>query len=342
MGNKLTPEIRHDHCRTLTPEIKPKNWQDLVNFVNQKIEGMERLLADKDERVDKLESKVASQERSILQKDVIIDSLVRRVSDLEMSVKSTSFSEKQQTRHHTTSNVDDSVQSRSTVNDTVTVHKTREPSISVNKHQGVQSKRMPYSQSNVEAISDTKPRVTETSSSQSDEPHQQNGNNHCLCQAGGNKEAETFVEFSRSRQNRVPLMQPVAFHATLSDGRSFKTDSAINFDHETIDNGSGYSPDDGIYIVPESGTYVLTWTMLGRAHQEFNTLLVVNGAVKGAAFSDTSENGDFYQSTSIVVLTLTEGDHVLIRMGYTAQPVGTIESTDHRYGVSTFSGWKLG
>ncbi|XP_060063139.1 uncharacterized protein LOC132543640 [Ylistrum balloti] len=297
----------------------PQAWHDLVSFVSQKIEGIERVLAEKDKVVDKLESQITLHEKSILQRDAIIDKLVERVSDLEKIVIANQITEKHDTRHHgksetewSTSDTNNLEQYYSTINKT-THRKTQNWSKSLeNKTQGnrLPSKTTPFSQSLVD-----------------------------------NDESENVPveKFSRSRQSRVAPpsgTQTIAFHTAISGNRVYAEDAIIVYDDETLDHGNGYSPSDGLYTVPETGTYVLTWTIISGTHQEYHTLLEVNGVVRGASFSDTTDVGDFHQSSSLVVLSLNEGDHVFIRMGHTTGH-WTIISTDVGYGYSTFSGWRL-
>ncbi|OWF48795.1 uncharacterized protein LOC110452593 [Mizuhopecten yessoensis] len=304
-GNQLRQLQNHEHGN------QPRQWQELVTFVYQKIEGMERLLADKDERVDQLESKMASQEQAILQKDAIIDRLAKRVSDLETIVMVNPIQEAPEPQSHPKSNMD-------------------LPALNITTKLGVSQ----TSSFEADGIRTT------------DDSQQLSGENHLLYQTDKKEEADTMSisKMWRSRQNRVaapPVKQTVAFHTALSVRKSFKTGAIIIYDHEMLDHGDGYSPSDGLYIAPESGTYVFTWTTLGSSHEEFQTVLIVNGAVRGSSFSDTSGVGDYHQSTAVVVLTLNPGDHVFIRMGVTQLAQGDIVSEDIRYGLSTFSGWKL-
>ncbi|XP_021344635.1 uncharacterized protein LOC110444593 [Mizuhopecten yessoensis] len=74
----------------LDPDNQPRQWQDLVTFVNQKIGSMEHLMNIKNERLDQLESKLRAQETEIsslkelmLQKDTILSNLVKQVTDLK-------------------------------------------------------------------------------------------------------------------------------------------------------------------------------------------------------------------------------------------------------------------
>ncbi|XP_069107933.1 uncharacterized protein [Argopecten irradians] len=144
---------------------------------------------------------------------------------------------------------------------------------------------------------------------------------------------------TRSRhQNRVGTQSNVAFHAYLTSRLNLPTQAAVIFDHEVLDNRNGYNPRDGIYLVPETGTYVITWTMVSLGRSAFQTLLVVNGQTRGRTWTDAEEIADSHQATGIVVLSLNQGDHLFIRMGHVYH--GGILA-DSSYANPTFSGWKI-
>ncbi|XP_060078519.1 uncharacterized protein LOC132558017 [Ylistrum balloti] len=347
-GKKFDTVNQQRPWKNLNPGFQPQHQHDFVDFVYQKFESMERQMAEKDERIDQLELKIASHETAILQKDVIIERLIRRVSVLETIESSKPFIEKNKNADDPESHLDFSTpnanilnDNRSPRNNTAILQKIFGPATSENKPQDTQFQSPPCSACNEEKeVSSKRNSIAPSSRQTVGHQEQPTKRNDILKRTDDDDEEVSTI--SSSRQNRVPTMRAVAFHTALSTFKTaFKTDAAVIFDHEALDNGNGYSPTEGIYIVPQSGTYVLTWTILADARQEFDTFLIVNGDVRGSSFSDTSENGDYYQSTAVVVIFLNEGDHVFIRMGYTTVAVGTIVSTDNHYGVSTFSGWKL-
>ncbi|XP_069102538.1 uncharacterized protein [Argopecten irradians] len=146
----------------------------------------------------------------------------------------------------------------------------------------------------------------------------------------------------RHRQTRVT--QPssvVAFHSELTQEPAVSKGNTVVFNHETLDEGQGYNPVDGIYIVPETGTYVFVWVMFAEFRQHIQTLLMVNGAVRGSSFSDAQEVHDLHQATSVVVLKVNQGDHVFIKVGHTSVTSVTFHYDRNYNGASTFSGWKL-
>lgn len=138
--------------------------------------------------------------------------------------------------------------------------------------------------------------------------------------------------------NRVAPQLPIAFHAYLSSTVTLGSHATVVFDHEALDQGDGYNPSEGIYTVPESGTYVITWTMVCYVNNAFQTLLIVNGATTGMSWADSEEIHDFHQVTGTVVIYLNQGDHLYIRMG---QIYHSKIYSSPTYSQPTFSGWKL-
>ncbi|OWF35356.1 uncharacterized protein LOC110443031 [Mizuhopecten yessoensis] len=140
------------------------------------------------------------------------------------------------------------------------------------------------------------------------------------------------------RYRRVAPTPTVAFHTKMSSPRTLANGITIMFDEEALDQGNGYNQHDGIYTVPVSGTYVMTWKVLSAIHSVIHTSLVVNGVVMGNSDTDSEDITDIHQTTAIVVLRLNQGDLVLVRV--TGTNLGGIVS-DTFHGKATFSGWKI-
>ncbi|OWF50145.1 uncharacterized protein LOC110450782 [Mizuhopecten yessoensis] len=125
----------------------------------------------------------------------------------------------------------------------------------------------------------------------------------------------------------------------MSSSKAVTPDSAVIYDHETLNSGDGYNTETGLYTVPESGLCVLTWTTICEINDAFQTVLVVDEAVRGSSWTDANKTVEYHQTTAVVVFTLNPGDHVFIRMGH-AYGHGRIVSQSY-IGISTISGWKL-
>ncbi|OWF52395.1 uncharacterized protein LOC110447829 [Mizuhopecten yessoensis] len=154
------------------------------------------------------------------------------------------------------------------------------------------------------------------------------------------KDKDKKIEQLEYRLKRVAPTTPnaVAFRAYMTATTAYAKRQVVIYNHETLDIGNGYNPRDGLYFVPSTGTYVITWITVPNYNDYVQTLLVVNGAVVGSSFSDSEEIHDIHQSTGIVVLNLSKGDHLFIRVGSTKH--GVIQSDDPR-SKSAIAGWKL-
>ncbi|XP_060562505.1 uncharacterized protein LOC132722094 [Ruditapes philippinarum] len=130
----------------------------------------------------------------------------------------------------------------------------------------------------------------------------------------------------------------IAFHVYLSSNKCFNDHQIIEYDTEVLDTGNGYNEHDGIYIVPESGIYVFTWTFIADLAEYAVTEIVVNGATQGWTISDGSIQRLLYNpSSGLVLARVNAGDHVFIRR---VQGLGCTAYSD-QYVQPTFSGWQL-
>ncbi|XP_060067059.1 uncharacterized protein LOC132547308 [Ylistrum balloti] len=155
---------------------------------------------------------------------------------------------------------------------------------------------------------------------------------------GTANENSEWLQQREEKEIGVAPSEVVAFHTKMSASKTLSSGEIIVYDEETLDQGNGYNPREGIYTVPVSGTYVITWKLLSRIHTVIVTSLVVNGEVMGSSDTDSEDITDIHQSTAIVVLPLVEGDHVLIRVS--GMYHGGVVS-DSQHGKATFSGWKI-
>ncbi|XP_060577780.1 uncharacterized protein LOC132734917 [Ruditapes philippinarum] len=130
----------------------------------------------------------------------------------------------------------------------------------------------------------------------------------------------------------------VAFHVYLSSSKCFNNFQVIEYDTEVLDTGNGYNEHDGIYIVPESGIYVFTWTFIADYSEYAVNEIVINGAAKGWTISDGSGHCILRSpSSGLILASVNAGDHVFIRR-VTGHGCMVYSST---FGQPTFSGWQL-
>ncbi|XP_045163975.2 uncharacterized protein LOC123528304 [Mercenaria mercenaria] len=144
-----------------------------------------------------------------------------------------------------------------------------------------------------------------------------------------------------TKLNRLAKRQAesIAFHVYLTGNSCFNDQQVLLFDGEEVDIGSAYNEHDGIYVVPETGIYVFSWSYLSNYHEWAQTEIVVNGVSKGSTISDDPTNVGFWSpATALVVVSVNAGDHVFIRRvgGRGCTAIGK-----NGYARTTFSGWKL-
>ncbi|XP_033755668.1 uncharacterized protein LOC117338423 [Pecten maximus] len=323
----------------LDHEHPSQEWQAIAEFVQVKIEGMERLLGAKDGRIDQLELHVTSQatemkqlkqevtslEQAMMQKDEIVDRLVKMVSDMQTGVRLDSVQGKRESRQ---------------------IFKSDFP-MTENEDAELGRNTSYHSKPGVGNMSSNQNRSTMSlfhidNEKDSDQLQNHSDENERKVQAENNARHSSISTFSGNHRKGAvssSLQQTIAFHVFLSSDKWVVNDDVVVFDEVALDHGYGYKPRLGIYVAPESGTYVITWTMLCYGQELFRTLLVLNGSVKGSSWTDSILTKDIQQTAALVVLSMNQGDHLFIRMG----PIfgnGTILSRND-VAMSTFSGWKL-
>jgi hypothetical protein len=112
----------------------------------------------------------------------------------------------------------------------------------------------------------------------------------------------------------------------------------LNFDVAKTNFGNGYHPAKGVFIAPESGVYVFTWSIRQGGSNYHSTNFMVNADVLGSLY--TNADGASSTGTGVVVTYVDAGDDVFIRTnGFAPDNVGVIDTNGA--GRSSFAGWKL-
>lgn len=113
--------------------------------------------------------------------------------------------------------------------------------------------------------------------------------------------------------------------------------TTLVFDTIHINDGNGYSNDDGIFTVPRTGVYAFHWSIKIDVHSWASVEIVVNGTPIGCAATDSESVNDWGTGSELVVTRVNTGDRVFLRMQENA--VGYILSNSRAR--SSFSGWLL-
>lgn len=142
------------------------------------------------------------------------------------------------------------------------------------------------------------------------------------------------IQITTSSLNRIIKRQSngIAFHAYFTGSKCVREHELIVFDTVETDEGNDYNPVDGIFVVPEAGTYVFMMTLFSPFDEWSVVDIVVDGTVKG--WITTNAEND--QATGIVVVHVNVGTHVFIR-----RSKGRGCKIKDDLTRSTFTGWKL-
>lgn len=140
-----------------------------------------------------------------------------------------------------------------------------------------------------------------------------------------------------------PSHNATAFYAYLSSDVAHPGQGQIlKFDAVKTNAGNGYHPNSGIFIAPETGYYVFSWTSrikhYGSTGEDHALELIINGQIFGSIYmkSLTGEDG---QATGLATAHVNKGDDVYIQTHHQDPGSGAIRSDF--YGRSSFTGWKL-
>ena len=134
------------------------------------------------------------------------------------------------------------------------------------------------------------------------------------------------------------MVLPIAFHSKLANNAHIHPGMIIKFQTKTLDTSTSYNQSEGVYVVPESGIYVFTWTLNTGGHTQAVSKIMINEHAKGHTIADSEENNDMRTSTGILVASVNMGDRVHIELSNIAMLKGFLEVN---YGQCSFSGWKL-
>ncbi|XP_033725759.1 uncharacterized protein LOC117315605 [Pecten maximus] len=318
---------------------------EAVAAIDQKLTKMERQLIDKDVRIRNLET--------TLENHIAVHADYVKDTEKEMQMKNLELNRLQQL---VTSLTETANSFKQTLSETSSESRELASRMSVLEQaifaDGVNAKErdgqsMASSDIRNEETSDKSVRINASNA----EPVQMAGPVH---KAGPVRKDATFsnsestevpseasvVQIRRpSLMRAVPSSSIVAFHYELSNSVTVRTGSVVVYDHETLDEGHGYSPHNGIYTVPVAGIYVMVWDTFANFRSYIQTFLVVNGTKRGTSFSDAQATHDLV--SSLVVLRLQQGDRVVIQVGRTSDTNATMSSYGSFTAKPTFSGWKL-
>jgi hypothetical protein len=126
------------------------------------------------------------------------------------------------------------------------------------------------------------------------------------------------------------------FYAVIrGQHRTFNKDAILVFETVIVNEGEHYDPYDGVFVAPQKGVYLFSWTVSGYSGHFIAAELVVEQNTISSAGEQNAGGG--YPSGSMTALCKMEkGDHAWIRTTGVASD-HQIHSTDN-YPQSSFLG----
>ncbi|XP_056016180.1 complement C1q tumor necrosis factor-related protein 3-like [Ostrea edulis] len=127
-----------------------------------------------------------------------------------------------------------------------------------------------------------------------------------------------------------------AFHARIpSHLKNLGNRAVVVFRKVTLNSGSAYDGNTGIFTAPRDGIYSFTWTIMTIPGSTFHTEIVINGKLVGYNYADGKNGSSHFESSSATaMIRMKKKDKVWIRThgGY-----GKYAHADW----SSFSGFEL-
>lgn len=110
----------------------------------------------------------------------------------------------------------------------------------------------------------------------------------------------------------VATSSTIAFYAYMSASiQSVTIQHSLNFDVVKTNVGNGYHPSTGVFIAPETGVYVFTWTMREASDCTHSTQLMVNTTEIGIIRLQSVAGGDFVGTGVVVVSAISYQQYLL-------------------------------
>jgi hypothetical protein len=103
----------------------------------------------------------------------------------------------------------------------------------------------------------------------------------------------------------------VAFTALLSKSISLGSKQVIRYDKTITNVGKAYTPSTGIFLVPLSGIYTLSVSMMGHPHNGIHLQLVRNGSELVRLWTGGANRYELASHT--INVELTRGDRVWVQ-----------------------------
>jgi hypothetical protein len=103
------------------------------------------------------------------------------------------------------------------------------------------------------------------------------------------------------------------FYAVIKDKHlTFNKDAILVFETVIVNEGEHYDPYDGVFVAPQKGVYLFSWTVSGYATNYIVTDLVVEQNTISSA-GEKNGGGDYPSGSMTALCKMEQGDHAWIR-----------------------------
>jgi hypothetical protein len=94
--------------------------------------------------------------------------------------------------------------------------------------------------------------------------------------------------------------------------RIFNVDAILVFEKVIVNEGEHYDPYDGVFVAPQKGVYLFSWTVSGHSTNYIVTELVVEQNTISSA-GEKNGNGGYPSGSMTALCKMEKGDHAWIR-----------------------------
>ena len=111
------------------------------------------------------------------------------------------------------------------------------------------------------------------------------------------------------------------FYAVIKDKHlTLNVDAILIFETVIVNEGEHYDPYDGVFVAPQKGVYLFSWTVSGYSTNYIVAELVVEQNTISSA-GEKNGGGDYPSGSMTALCKMEKGDHAWIRT--------TVASTGH-------------
>ena len=103
------------------------------------------------------------------------------------------------------------------------------------------------------------------------------------------------------------------FHAVMRGKHlTFNVDAILVFETVIVNEGEHYDAYDGVFVAPQKGVYLFSWTVSGYTTNFIVTELVVEQNIISSA-GEKNGGGDYPSGSMTALCKMEQGDHAWIR-----------------------------